>query len=96
MAVHSARIINAEIASEGDDTVIRIPGQIDLQPGSISMRLTEQTGEIILTPVAEMSDRHKKWLSFLDELAARPSDEEFMRERPMNSPPLEKSLFPDA
>jgi G3E family GTPase len=96
MAAHSTRIMTAQITSEGDETVIRLSGHIDLPSGPASVRVTEQAGEVILTPVAEMSDRHKEWLAFLDELAARPVDEEFMKERPMNRVPVEEDFFRDA
>ena len=83
------------VASEGEHTLIRIAGQLEIPSGTVLVRQGGRDGEIVITPIAARTERHEAWLAFLDELSARPTDTEFMKERPMNRIPAEKYHLAD-
>jgi hypothetical protein len=85
----------ATVSEEGVDTVIRFSGKVRLPQGPVSVREIESTGEIVLAPIAPTGEQTGSWAAFLDHLARTPRDPEFMKERPMNRPPVDGKLFGD-
>ncbi len=84
----------AIVTMDGSNTLIRIEGRISLPEGPVCMRENPQTGEIVLS--SRIAPSHpESWADFFALIDSREPDPEFMRERPMNRPPLEKKLFPD-
>lgn len=83
----------ATITEEGDQEVVRLPREVPLKPGSVSYEV-KSDGTLEWKPV-ENNERQRAWTEFLDALAAREPDPEFMAERPMNRLPVERNLFPD-
>jgi hypothetical protein len=85
----------ATVTEEGVDTVVRFSGKVRLPQGPVSVREIEGTGEIVLAPIAPSEEKADSWDAFLDHLARTPRDPEFMKERPMNRPPVDRKLFAD-
>ena len=85
----------ATVTEEGVDTVVRFSGKVRLPRGPVSVREIEATGEIVLAPIAPSRELADNWAAFLDHLAQTPRDPEFMKERPMNRPPVDRKLFAD-
>ncbi|HEX9200342.1 MAG TPA: hypothetical protein VF865_12335 [Acidobacteriaceae bacterium] len=85
----------ANVTEEGVHTVVRFSGRVRLPRGPVSVREIEATGEIVLTPISPPSERADSWDAFLDHLASTPRDPEFMKERPLNRPPVDRKLFSD-
>ena len=89
----------ATITEDGGDTIVRIPGKVMLPQGPVLVRENELTGEIVLSPVLKSSEP-QSWAEFFERLDRLPRDEHWdeflqvMEERPMNRPPVERSLFP--
>jgi len=83
----------ANVTEEGFATVVRFSGKVRLPSGPVSVREIESTGEIILTPIACATQPADSWDAFLDHLAQTPRDPDFMKERPMNRPPVDRKLF---
>lgn len=99
MATHTAVDVSAHVTTEGNETVIRIPGPGHLPSGRVNARANLVTGEMVLTP-EQSSSAPTTWAEFFDHMDAQPRDEHWdefmkvMKERPMNRPPVERDLFP--
>jgi hypothetical protein len=85
----------AIVTEEGIHTVVRFSGKVSLPYGPVAVREIEETGEIILTPISPSAQLTDSWAAFLDHLARTPRDPEFMKDRPLNRPPIDRKLFPD-
>jgi hypothetical protein len=83
------------ITEEGDEKVVRFPGGVPLSRGEVTYEI-KPSGELVLKQVSEQAraKRQADWIAFLDEIAARPPDPDFMKERPMNRLPIERDLWP--
>jgi hypothetical protein len=85
----------ANVTEEGIHTVVRFSGRVRLPQGTVSVREIDGTGEVVLTPITPPSGPADTWDAFLDHLASTPRDPEFMKERPLNRPPVDRKLFSD-
>jgi hypothetical protein len=88
-----ATVQTANVTEEGFATVVRFSGKVRLPSGPVSVREIESTGEIVLAPIASAAETADSWDAFLDHLAQTPRDPEFMKDRPMNRPPIDRKLF---
>jgi hypothetical protein len=86
----------AFITEEGDEKLVHLPASVPLKAGPVGYQI-EPSGKLVLIqlPEEERARRQAAWIAFLDEIESRPPDPEFMMERPMNVPPLDRNLFPD-
>jgi len=57
----------------------------------------EPSGNLVLVDLREdiLAERQAKWIAFLDHIESTPRDPEFMKERPMNQPPVDRKLLQD-
>ena len=83
----------ATVTEEGDEKVVRLPRKIPLKPRCISYEVRAD-GTLELKPF-NSEERQRAWIEFLETIAARKPDPDFMAERPMNRLPVERNLFPD-
>ena len=83
----------ANVTEEGFSTVVRFAGRVRLPSGPVSVREIESTGEIVLAPIAPAVQPADSWDAFFEDMSRRPRDPEFMKERPMNRPPVDRKLF---
>lgn len=90
-----ATVQTANVSEEGFATVVRFSGKVRLPSGPVSVREIESTGEIVLAPIASAAQPVDSWDAFLDHLAQTPRDPGFMKDRPMNRPPVDRKLFSD-
>jgi len=88
MAAHTAIV-----TEEAGEKIVHLPSDVPLKPGPVSYTIGNQ-GEIVLAS-PEQTDKQAAWIAWLDHLDSTPRDPNFMKERPMNRPPVEKNLFPD-
>jgi hypothetical protein len=88
MAAHTAIV-----TEEAGEKIVRLPSDVPLKAGLVSYIIGNQ-GEIVLTS-PEQNDKQAAWIAWLDHIASTPRDPDFMKERPMNRPPVENKLFPD-
>lgn len=84
----------ATVTEDGEDTIVRISGKINLPKGPVLVRENKSTGEVVLSSQAAPA-REDSWAAFFALIDSREPDPDFMRERPMNRLPVEKNLFPD-
>ena len=89
-AAHTA---NARVSTANGEKVVHLPADALLDDGAVSCVVTED-GQVTLSPLTPEA-RQKAWIAFLDHLDATPRDPHFMRDRPMNRPPVEQKLFTD-
>ena len=83
----------ATITEEGEEKVIRLPREVPLKLGSVSYEV-KADGSLELKP-SDGGERQRAWVEFLEAIAAREPDPEFMATRPMNRLPVERNLFFD-
>jgi hypothetical protein len=91
-----AAIHTATITEEGDEKILRLPAGVPLEAGEVTYEI-RSTGELVLKQLSEeaRARRQAVWIDFLDRIAARGPDTDFMNERPMNRIPFERDLWPD-
>jgi hypothetical protein len=57
----------------------------------------EPSGKLVLVDLPEeiVAERQSKWIALLDHIESTPRDPDFMKERPMNQPPVDRNLLSD-
>ena len=82
----------AKVFNNGGSQAVRLPAEFRFDADEVFVRRDERTGDIILS-------RKGGWSSWSEYLDSRDSSdavpEEFMADRPLNSPFSEKALFPE-
>jgi len=81
----------AKLFKNGSSQAVRLPAEFRFDGDEVYATRDEVTGDVVL------SDRPgtKVWSDFFEMMHAIDVPEEFMADRPMNRPPLERDLFPE-
>ena len=83
----------ANITDEGSEKIVHLPATVPLNSGPISYEIRD-SGDVILSPI-NPPGKQAAWIAFLDHIENAPHDLEFMDERAMNRPPIDRNLFPN-
>jgi antitoxin VapB len=83
------QIRTAKLFRNGASQAVRLPAEYRFEGSEVYATRDEQTGDVTLStrPGA------KTWQDFFDLVATIDAPEDFMAERPMNAPPVERDLF---
>lgn len=84
MPLKTARLFN-----NGGSQAVRLPAEFRFDGDEVFVRRDERTGDLILSRKSGWST----WKEYLDAREAVPAD--FMRDRPLNAPLIDKALFRD-
>jgi antitoxin VapB len=87
MSAKTARLFN-----NGGSQAVRLPAEFRFDGDEVFVRRDERTGDVILSRKGGWST----WGQYLDQReSGDPVPEEFMADRPLNTPLTEKALFGD-
>jgi hypothetical protein len=86
----------AFITEEGAEKVVHPSASGPAAAEPLGYRI-EPSGKLVLVPLPEdvRARRQAAWIAFLDHIESTPRDPDFMKERPLNTPPVDRNLFPD-
>jgi antitoxin VapB len=79
----------AKLFQNGASQAVRLPAEFRFPGKEVSIRRDEKTGDVILSPHAELGD----WDAFFAFMRDIEVPEDFMKHRPLNNPPRERNLF---
>jgi antitoxin VapB len=79
----------AKLFKNGASQAVRLPAEFRFPGKEVSIRRDEKTGEVILSPQTSLGD----WKTFFALARTIEVPEDFMKERPLNVPPVERNLF---
>lgn len=81
----------AKLFKNGSSQAVRLPAEFRFEGREVYVRRDEVTGDVVLSnrPGA------KVWREFFDTMHSIDMPEDFMKDRPMNTPPRERDLFAD-
>ena len=87
MPVKTARVFN-----NGGSQAVRLPAEFRFDSHEVFVRRNERTGDVILSKKSGWS----RWEEYLESRGGgRAVPPEFMRDRPLNAPLIDKPLFRD-
>jgi len=87
MPVKTARVFN-----NGGSQAVRLPAEFRFDSNEVFVRRNERTGDVILSKKSGWST----WKEYLESRSGgRAVPPEFMRDRPLNAPLIDKPLFRD-
>ena len=81
----------AKLFKNGSSQAVRLPAEFRFEGHEVYVRRDEVTGDVILSnrPGA------KVWREFFDTMHSINVPDDFLNDRPMNTPPQERDLFAD-
>ncbi|MGI8744765.1 MAG: antitoxin [Bryobacteraceae bacterium] len=81
----------AKLFKNGSSQAVRLPAEFRFDGDEVYVTRDEVTGDVVL------SDRpgSKVWRDFFELMRSIDVPDEFMADRPMNLPPLERDVFPE-
>lgn len=79
----------AKLFRNGASQAVRLPAEFRFEGDEVFVTRDERTGDVVLSsrPGA------RAWADFQELMATIDVPDEFMRERPMNRPPVERDIF---
>ncbi|PSH60930.1 antitoxin [Phyllobacterium sophorae] len=82
----------AKLFKNGASQAVRLPAEFRFEGEEVYVTRDERTGDVVLSsrPGA------RGWADFFELMQTIDVPEDFMAERPMNVPPVERNLFGDA
>ena len=79
----------AKLFKNGASQAVRLPAQFRFQGDEVYISRDEDSGDVILSQKPGV----QAWTEFFEQVHAQTAECNFMEERPMNEPPLERNLF---
>jgi antitoxin VapB len=79
----------AKLFKNGSSQAVRLPAEFRFPGKEVAIRRDEKTGDVILSPKAALGD----WKAFFALARTIDIPEDFMKERPLNVPPVARKLF---
>lgn len=79
----------AKLFRNGASQAVRLPAEFRFPGIEVAIRRDEKTGEVVLSPIPTLGD----WDTFFQFMRSVDVPEDFMKERPLNKPPVERNLF---
>jgi len=79
----------AKLFKNGSSQAVRLPAEFRFESTDIYITRNDETGDVILS----IHPGAKAWTAFFELVRSIDVPADFMRERPMNSQPLERGLF---
>ena len=87
LVVYQTRV--AKLFKNGASQAVRLPVEFRFEGSEVYVTRNEVTGDVVLSnqPGA------KAWRDFFEMAAQVDASDEFMKDRPMNRPPIDRNLF---
>ena len=82
----------ARLFKNGASQAVRLPAEFRFEGEQVYATRDERTGDVILSTHPGARD----WHEFFALMASIDVPDEFMTERPMNKPPVERDIFGDS
>lgn len=81
----------AKLFKNGASQAVRLPAEFRFSGEEVNIRRNPKTGEVILSPVEPQAG----WGAFFELARSIQVPENFMSDRPLNTPAEERSIFGD-
>ena len=81
----------AKLFKNGSSQAVRLPAEFRFEGHEVYVRRDEVTGDVILSNLPGA----KVWREFFDTMHSINVPDDFLTDRPMNTPPQERDLFAD-
>jgi antitoxin VapB len=87
LVVYQTRV--AKLFKNGASQAVRLPAEFRFEGSEVFVTRDEVTGDVVLSnrPGA------KAWRDFFEMAGQIDASDEFMKDRPMNRPPIDRNLF---
>lgn len=81
----------AKLFRNGASQAVRLPAEFRFEGDEVYVTRDDRTGDVVLSTRPGI----RTWADFFDLLDGIEVPDDFMAERPMNTPPRERNLFED-